>query len=318
MANITWEHVPSQWRPFLELSVERFRLQARSTNLQLSGLHGFVGVSQMSKSYKKLNMAMVSCDLVNDPVLQNCLLMEGQQYYLEKLAQLSLKPDGLCWLDPPCAFWVWVSSSVHKRSTQNPHGDCSHPGVEWNNAIADFVADVMLTCSAMSIHYVLEQPLSSRLPDYPAVERALMSTGGRRIVVPLWKFGSPSIKPLQLWGTAPWLQQLARIADRIAARPSGSEPEDYPPTAERVFVEGPQRQLAVVCTNGQVTGLHHEMKASAHYPGSFCDVVALLHHSHLTREFVRAVVKILARRVPSLREAWFSFALLPFLLVPNR
>ena len=60
----------------------------------------------MSRSYKKLNMAMASFDVVNDPVLQNCLLMEGQQYYLEKLAQLSLKPDGLCWLDPPCAFWV--------------------------------------------------------------------------------------------------------------------------------------------------------------------------------------------------------------------
>jgi hypothetical protein len=308
---IYWENVPLRWRPFLELTLERYRLQARAP--KVSGIHSFAGQKQMSKSFLKFGMAMLPYEMDDEPVLQNCLSLRGQQNYLEKLAQVSLNPDGLCWLDPPCGWWIWMSISVHKRSKKNPYGDTGHPMVVWHNTIAEFVADVIRTCDALGVHYVMEQPLTSVLPEFPPVEKALMATKAACIKFPLCKFGASSQKPMQFWGTAPWLQQLRAIAERIYVCPSGSKPEDFPAGPNIVFAAAPTQTLSFRGPEGQVTGQKQVMTRSAAYPPCFCDTIAFIHKVHLARLFAEAVAKIIGKRFPELRNNWFVLALLPFL-----
>ena len=261
---------------------------------------------------------MVPYELLDDPVLENCLSLHGQQNFLQKLVQVGLESDGLCWLGPPCSWWVWVSRSVHQRSAERPWGNVAHPFVDLHNVLAQFVADVIWTCAALGVHFVLEQPLGSRLPDYGQVREALVATQATRISIPLWKFGASSEKPLQLWGTAPWLRQLADVASRIsAASLSGSQPAACPssaqPAASPVAVPAPTTTLCTLGEAGQVTGRKEAMTASSSYPACFCDVVAFLHNSHVARRIAVAVAHILACNHPQLNNAWFIEALLPFL-----
>lgn len=170
------------------------------------------------------------------------------------------------WLGPPCSWWVFLSSSVHRRSTARPEGDTSHPFVRHHNCIAEFVASVIMTCTALGIFYVLEQPISSTFHLYKAVREALHITGAHAISIPLYKFGAPTTKFLHLFGTAPWLGRLKCIAGNIAA-------------------PRPQNTLYTTDTHGRTTGKKEELLDSAAYPHAFCQVVAMLHQSHMRQRF---------------------------------
>ena len=170
------------------------------------------------------------------------------------------------WLGPPCSWWVFLSSSVHGRSNAHPEGDTSHPWVRHHNLIAEFVASVIMTCTALGICYVLEQPISSTFHWYKAVKEALRITGAHAISIPLYKFGAPTTKFLHLFGTAPWLGRLKCIADNI--------------TTPR-----PCHTLCTIDTHGRTTGKKRELLDSAAYPHAFCQVVAMLHQSHMRQRF---------------------------------
>jgi hypothetical protein len=203
---VQWEFVPSRWHDWVALFLLEFTLQPQTP--RLSGLDSFAGQKQMASSFLEVGMAMATYEVDDDPVLENCLSLHGQQNFLQKLVQVSLEKDGLCWLGPPCSWWIWISSSVHQRTRDRPEGRVSHPTVAFHNSIAQFVADAIMTCIALHVHFVLEQPLRSVLPEFEVVRRALATAQATAIVIPLWKFGASTHKPLKLWGTAPWLTQL--------------------------------------------------------------------------------------------------------------
>lgn len=120
---------------------------------------------------------------------------------------------------------------------------------------------VMVTCSALGVFYVVEQPLSSMLQFYPAINAALRATGARSISLLLYKFGATTQKPLKLWGTAPWLPCLGEIAKGINA---------------------PQPTATLATTAmGRVTGKKGALVESASYPHAFCQIVAYLQKEFL-------------------------------------
>jgi hypothetical protein len=176
----------------------------------------------------------------------------------------------------------------------------------------------IMTCIALGVHFVLEQPLTSVLPDFEAVRTALTEAQAKSIVIPLWKFGASSHKPLILWGTAPWLTQLSNVAEKISAtQASSSQLANDQSRPGQIHVPGPTCTLAIVGENGQVTGIRADMAASSSYPACFCDVVAFLHNAHLkslaSKRAAMEVVSILGRRHPELRKQWFVEGLLVFL-----
>ena len=312
MNEVRWECVPARWVAWVTLFLSDFQQKPQTPTLV--GLDGFAGQKQMAKSFLEFGMDMVTYEVADDPVLENCLSLHGQQNFLQKLVQVSLQKDGLCWLGPPCSWWVWVSSSRHKRTSDRPQGCVSHPTVAFHNSVAQFVADAIKTCVALGVHFVLEQPLSSVLPLFEAVRAALAMAHATAIVIPLWKFGATSHKPLKLWGTARWLAQLSSIADKISATSvSSSQLANGQGNTGHIFISKPVNTLCVVGENRQVSGRRQEMAASSSYPACFCNVVAFLHKSHLARRQTLAVACILGRWDAKFRQKWFVDGLIPFL-----
>lgn len=168
--------------------------------------------------------------------------------------------NGLCFMGPPCNSWVIASQSYYKRSSRRPRGDIRNPDVLKFNAIADFVANLVDLCVFLGVYFVIEQPLSSLLFAYPSIARALAEAGAHRVVVWLGKFGADTPKPLALWGTAPWLTELAYIDSTL-----------------------PQLAQGTLCdtdSSGGFTGRRDGMAESALYPARFCRLVARLQSEH--------------------------------------
>lgn len=317
MDKVRWEFVPARWRVWVTLFLSEFYQQPQTPRLR--GLDSFAGHKQMARSFLEFEMAMATYEAEDDPVLENCLSLHGQQNFVQKLVQVSLEEDGLCWLGPPCSWWVWVSSSVHQRTKARPCGQVGHPTVAFHNSVAQFVADAIMTCIALRIYFVLEQPLSSLFPEFEAVRAALAEAQATAIAIPLWKFGGFSHKPLKLWGTAPWLTELSNIADKIlATSTSSSQLADDQSTQGHIHIPKPTATLCTVGIHGQVTGRKADMSASSSYPVCFCNVVAFLHKAHLARRAAIAVASVLGRQRPELRQRWFVEALFIFLCPGGR
>ena len=291
--------LPEQWIDTVHFFLGKKKQYAKS---HIAGIDGFAGSKLMANSFLKVSLPLIPFEVMDDPVAENCLSLEGQQYFVQTLVRASLKPYGICWLGPPCSWWVWVSRSVHQQSIDNPLGNVTHPKVEFHNALADFVANVIWTCAALGVYFVLEQPVGSLFVQHPRVKAALRDVHSVRIKIHLYKFGATSQKPLQLWGTAPWLIDLEQIANHINA-------------------PVPRGVLYTIGHNGQVTGKKEAMAKSTAYPEAFCDVVAFLHQSFLsikaneakaTKQIVHMFV---LQSRPQLQHLWFEDSLIELLVL---
>lgn len=163
-----------------------------------------------------------------------------------------LAPYSIQWMAPPCASWGFLPRSHTGRSAEEPLGRvCRHT---WGpNRLAHFVARALLCATALGIWVVLEQPVSSLLIQEPEVAAALLQIRARTVTVHLHGWGAPSLKPLWLIGTTPWLEDLARE--------SRSRNRDM-----RRDVE----PLAVRDEHGGVTGTT-SVRGFEEYPQEFCD-----------------------------------------------
>ena len=266
----------------------------------------------MEKSFQKWTINFISNDVLDDPVRQNVLTEKGVKRFLDLLSLASLKPGSFVWVDPPCSWFVWMSSSIHKRTAGNPIGDLSHPEVRRHNRIAEFAANVMQVCHAFGMAFVFEQPYSSVMPHFPQVAAALTATRARKIVIHLGKFGAKTVKPLQLWGTVPWLKTLQEVAGYVHVgnlRPRfGPWPRAPAHTRSlpwRIMIEASTETLTETTESGQVNGKKEEMSESSAYPELFCDVVAQLHRWELAKAYHDQVVQILMQKFSRSVTDWF-------------
>ena len=95
-------------------------------------------------------------------------------FFLVLTLMLALMPYGMCILAPPCSLFVWLSSSMHKRSFANLQGDTRHFLVRLGNILARNTAVlVRAQLKFRSDTWTLtEQPKNSwmfKLPEWQAV-----------------------------------------------------------------------------------------------------------------------------------------------------
>ena len=123
-------------------------------------------------------------------------------------------------------------------------------------AVAELVAHLIRLCAACDIYFVIEQPRSSLFFDFEPVKAALLATEAVQVSFSLGRAGATSVKPMRLYGTAPWMSVLAA---RISARP----------------MLGERKRLAPRRGNW-VVGNRRALTASAEYPLPLCRMVAVL------------------------------------------
>ena len=121
----------------------------------------------------------------------------------------AIKPGGLMWLAPPCSTWVWMARASTGRHIQ-VEGDITLETVVRNNALAERVALLLEVVSLQGGYWLLEQPRSSMLWDYPAMKAVLERHGCTPAYLHMGAYGGRTLKPTTLMGTAPFAHELAR------------------------------------------------------------------------------------------------------------
>ena len=128
---------------------------------------------------------------------------------------------------------------------------------------------VMLCCLAFArgCHIYVEQPQSSVMPFYHAMEALFQWTQPVELSVSLGKFGSDTLKPIYVWTT----EQDKRIHHRIRNGPpaAAAAVDEEPPAKKAKKV-----QLCTRAANGGVTGNKLALKSSQHYPEAFGKTIA--------------------------------------------
>ena len=131
---------------------------------------------------------------------------------------LRVKEKGLLHVGMPCASFVWISRSRHRRTAEAPFGDETQPNVLKANQILGRVALLLVLATVRKIWWLIEQPKSSMLPYCPNVH-AVMAMAGN--VVPTfycqyymgcWGHWCP--KPSLSLGSASWLPKLQFCGSR--------------------------------------------------------------------------------------------------------
>lgn len=163
----------------------------------------------------------------------------------------------------PCQSWVVLSRSWTQRTLQQPEGPSifrsqrQREYLERHNALGELTALIILTATALSIAYTIEQPASSLLFSYRAVKNALELTKATRVSMWMARLAGESPKPLILHGTGSFLDTFQDVNDR-----------------RKQCGKGANRRLTHK-VNGQFTGQAHALKASSGYTRCMGVAVAL-------------------------------------------
>ena len=133
----------------------------------------------------------------------------------------TIQPGGLMWLAPPCDSWVWINRHTAGRDV-SIEGAVTSARIVGQNALAERLALLIQLLTQRGVHWIVEQPASTALFDYPAVRDRLQ--GAQVCRLDMGAFGADSVKATLLVGTAPHLQQLPRTCsahERLHLRMEG-------------------------------------------------------------------------------------------------
>ena len=262
----------------------------------------FAGAAAISRGFRSCGLRGATLDLRIDPA-HNILTPQGFVVLLTQL--LRLRPGGGSFgPPPPCSTWVFMSRGSTGRSVEVPEGNWRNPYILAQDALVDRLALALHVAHAVGAYWVVEQPMSSLMWEYPSMRAALDQCGAVRVQLDMGAYGAPSRKPTTLWGTGPYLAQLQRTC-------SSAE-------LEALAAHGIQTTRASVAPDGtrRCSGTS-ELKGTQEYPPGFGDAHALAYVSMGTQarrshapEGARLDVQALQQLLPwdtrqLLREAWF-------------
>ena len=78
------------------------------------------------------------------------------------------------------------------------------------NVLADLSAMLLLLAVLLGLHDGFEQPVSSVAPESVCMLGVLRFIQSDKTITYHFCFGGPTLKPLQLWSSQPWMQQMQR------------------------------------------------------------------------------------------------------------
>lgn len=172
----------------------------------------------------------------------------------------SIQPGGTMWLAPPCDSWVWINRHTAGRDVCI-EGDLTSTRIVGQNALVERLALLIALLSSRGVYWIVEQPASTVLFDYPAMRDRLQHSRAMVCRLDMGAFGAESVKPTVLVGTAPQLQHLARTCSGLERQHLHAE--GVQTTVRSTDASGRQR-----CTGTKA------LKATQAYPWGFARVHA--------------------------------------------
>jgi hypothetical protein len=248
---VTFDEVPSWLQPlaapFLEVGQD------------LDALEIFAGSSELTKALAAHGFAVEAVDAMHDGRAEsNILSFRGLMNCVQLL--MRVRSGGLLWMAPPCASWIFISSSWHQRGPENGYrGNRRWRDVREATAIAVILSAFVMLAAVRNVFFVIEQPASSVLFNYLPLRLALQRVTAGSISTHLKSFAHhfPICKPLRLASTCPWVPHLAR------RKPPGISEVD-----QEIYTRS---ALGQAITGGPL------LSSTAAYPPEFARVVPHLH-----------------------------------------
>ena len=125
---------------------------------------------------------------------------------------LSLVVGGLVLLGPPCSLWVYMSSSVHRRSARNKFvGDTSKYVVRSANCVVRNTVLLLAIGHWRGLWFLLEQPGSSKMEKYPFLQLLVEELCLTRVYTWMRAYGHPLPKPSYLLSNLNSSTSLKRV-----------------------------------------------------------------------------------------------------------
>lgn len=224
----------------------------------------FAGTGAVHRALAAFGLEGRAMDLKYSPD-HNVLKPVGMLLLLE--TAMALKPGGIFWAAPPCSSWVFLSRSSTGRHLQ-VEGDVALRSVVAQNALVERLVLVLEILALRGVFWIVEQPASSCMWDYPAMRSLRERHGLQPRLLDMGAYGGTSQKPTHLLGTAPYLKYLGRRCS--------------PSLRLRLRLEGVQTTRRWEDADGkkrcQAT---KECKATEHYPEGWgaAHALAFVRHS---------------------------------------
>ena len=184
-------------------------------------------------------------------------------------AVLRIRPGGVFWAGPPCSTWVFMSRHSTGRDKDVRGNWESSPYVASQNALVSRLLVILRLCMARGVYYIIEQPRSSIMFEYPPFAKFLQKHPARTCHTEMGAFGMKAEKDTILKGTAPYISELERrlnSQERKRLRLDASK--------TKTSVEGEN------CLGGKTRRGTPDLKATQAYPLEFGCAHALKFQAH--------------------------------------
>ena len=232
----------------VEWVIENVRKCDKALSRSLHCVDLFGGAGGFAKTFVNWGKKSMLFDIEQSKDM-NILTKVGFRNALQNVCRV--KKGGFMPAGPPCSLFVWMSSSIHKRTPDNPEGNDEDLRVYASNLVAFNTLVLLVVAAVRGVYMMVEQPMTTymfRLHRFARfIERYL-----QRTFTWLGSFGHPSPKLSILYSDLPGFD--VKIARKKSAKKANSR---------------------MVCFSkpGWIHG-GPEMKSSAAYPPRFVQAVA--------------------------------------------
>ena len=183
--------------------VNRFK---SARNLDVVELFG--GVSNIAKEAARKGYMSATMDIKTGGA--NHDIASEQGFYNTLNLALLIAAGGLCVAGPPCGWWIWMSSSAHKRSFKKPMGDISKASVRLANTIVVNLVIIMVVLLDRGVNVLLEQPETSLMRVFKYM-KLLIENFLDATFTWMGAFKHRLPKPTRLWSNMDTLDELKVI-----------------------------------------------------------------------------------------------------------
>ena len=110
-----------------------------------------------------------------------------------------LLPKGLALAGPPCSWFIFLSSSLHRRTAASPAGDLSELRVRLSNVVAANAVALLKCLAARDCFVMVEQPANSLMFHFePFVAWKASDPGLDFVMTYMGCFGHDMQKPTNM------------------------------------------------------------------------------------------------------------------------
>ena len=174
----------------------------------LDNVDFFAGMKAVSNTWNEHSFAAASYELLDDPQCQNFCSGPGLLFAL--MLTMRMRMGALSSWGTVCSSWIFVSSSVTKRTDENILGDTSCKGVADGNLQVSRMALLWELMKVRNGIFWLEQPGSSKMHLHPRMHQWMQQNPTYECRTWMGCFGGETPKPTILRSNRWYVTKMKR------------------------------------------------------------------------------------------------------------